>query len=98
MVRGFILINKTNGAGWKRPQTGKEIQPDLTKEPVKTVVDFLKWYRENYEKISKIQMVNMPPLEDHDSVYTVNFDKIEEYLTFLKTSGFIYCIFFLNKL
>ena len=70
-------------------QTGKEIQPDLTKEPVKTVVDFLNWYRENYEKISKIQMVNMPSFKDPNSFYTVNFDEIEEYLIFLKTSGFV---------
>ena len=80
----LVFIPCTNNS-----QTGKEIQPDLTKEPVKTVVDFLKWYRENYEKISKIQMVNIPPLEDLDSVYTVNFEEIEEYLTFLKTSGFV---------
>jgi len=70
-------------------QTGKEIQPDLTKEPVKTVVDFLKWYRENHEKISKIQMVNMPPVEDTNSFYTVNFEEIEGYLTLLKKSGFV---------
>ena len=70
-------------------QTGREIQPGLTKEPVKTVVDFLKWYRENHEKISKIQMVNMPPVEDTDSFYTVNFDETEGYLTLLKKSGFV---------
>jgi hypothetical protein len=80
----LVFVPCTNNS-----QTGKEIQPGLTKEPVKTVVDFLKWYRENYEKISKIQMVNIPPLEDHDSVYTVNFEEIEEYLTYLKTSGFV---------
>ena len=71
------------------PQTGKEIQPDLTKEPVKTVVDFLKWYRENYKKISKIQMVNIPPTEDTNSFYTINVDETERYLTVLKKSGFV---------
>jgi len=67
-------------------QTGKEIQPDLTKEPVKTVVDFLKWYQENYEKISKIQMVNMPTPEDTNSFYCEARIKGEELIEMKRKS------------
>ena len=68
---------------------GEDIQPGLTKEPAKTVINFLKWYRENEKELSKIQMVNMPPIEETNSFYTVNFDETERYLTELKKSGFV---------
>lgn len=80
----MVFIPCTNNS-----KTGKEIQPDLTNEPAKTVVDFLKWHRQNHEKISKIQMVNIPPVENTNSFYTVNVDETERYLTLLKKSGFV---------
>jgi hypothetical protein len=68
---------------------GEEIKPDLTKEPIKTVINFLKWYRENEKTLSKIQMVNIPSIEEKNSFYTVNFEKTEQYLAALKKSGFV---------
>ncbi len=70
-------------------EKGEKNQPGLTKEPVKTVINFLKWYKENEKRLSKIQLVNMPPIEETNSFYTVNFDETERYLTELKESGFV---------
>jgi hypothetical protein len=62
----------------------------LNEQPVKTIVDFLKWYRVSQSKIGR-GMVNNATNETWDSTkfYSVNFEATEKYLLNLKSSGFI---------
>jgi hypothetical protein len=56
----------------------------------KTVVNFLKWYRDNMDRLAKIEMLNnYPSSEDSTKYYSVNFEGTEQYLTELKNSGYI---------
>ena len=61
----------------------------LTEQPVKTIVDFLKWYRDHPDV--QQPMVNNSTNEPFDSTkfYSVNFDATEKYLKALTASGFI---------
>lgn len=56
----------------------------------KVVIDFFKWYKNNLEKINKINMVdNSDSSGDSTKFYKVNFNETEKYLAELKNSGFI---------
>ncbi len=59
------------------------------KEPAKTIMNFLKWYKSNYNIQS--ELVNNASNETWDSLkyYSVNFKATEIYLNKLKSTGFI---------
>ena len=69
---------------------GGKINGNVKHESVKTVFDFLKWYRKNYNELNQIKLVNNSEA-DHDSTkyYSVNFKGTEDYLLRLKRNGFI---------
>jgi hypothetical protein len=62
----------------------------LDEQPAKTIIDFLKWYRDNENKVGG-GWVNNASNETYDSTkfYSVNFEATEKYLTELKLTGFI---------
>jgi hypothetical protein len=65
---------------------------DTAKIVGETVLSFLKWYKNNYENINKIETVNnTPSASNYDSTkfYSVNFESTENYLNYLKSSGYI---------
>jgi len=55
------------------------------------VINFLKWYRDNYKNIDKINLVNNSEHAIYDSTkfYSVNFEATEKYLSIFKKSGYI---------
>ena len=61
------------------------------KKPEKTVISFLKWYRDNLKNIHKIELVNNSNNVVYDSTkfYSVNFDNTEIYLSKFKNSGYV---------
>jgi hypothetical protein len=72
------------------------IKSSLETQPVKTVMDFLKWYRANTEKLEKNSFVIYPDkfddagnITDSTSFYRVDFKGMETYLAALRKSGFI---------
>ena len=69
---------------------GTDTQEEML-SPTSTVTEFLKWYRTNYEKLMQITMVDGGIYQRPDSTknYSVNFTGTEEYLTQLKSTGFI---------
>src|ERR1035437_9904288 len=65
---------------------------DTAKIVGRTVLSFLKWYKNNYENIYKIETVNnIPSSSNYDSTkfYSVNFEGTENYLKYMKSSGYI---------
>ena len=70
--------------------TGK-INNQLTNQAsALTVINFLKWYKGNYETIYQYNLVNNAGGEyDSTKFYSVNFKETEKYLSKLKSGGFI---------
>ena len=67
-----------------------EINGNVKHESVKTVFDFLKWYRTNYNELNQITLVNNSGTDlDSKKYYSVNFKGTEDYLSRLKGSGVI---------
>jgi hypothetical protein len=59
-------------------------------ESIKAVEKFLIWYSKNYNKISKLNLVDNELDETTNEVYyRVNFQQTEEYLAKLKSSNYI---------
>ncbi|HLP14252.1 MAG TPA: hypothetical protein VK177_20135 [Flavobacteriales bacterium] len=71
--------------------------PGKGDKPSKSVTELLKYYKENYEVLSKINMVynyngNKPgssSSKDINTNYAVDFKGTEKYLTGIKKSGFV---------
>lgn len=61
----------------------------LDSQPAKTIIDFLKWYRDHME--IQIGLVSNSNDEIYDSTkfYTVDFEATENYLSILKSTGYI---------
>ncbi|MBI2416497.1 MAG: hypothetical protein HYV28_01040 [Ignavibacteriales bacterium] len=65
---------------------------DPTQAAEITALDFMKWYKKNYDSIIAIEMVNnLPNTKNYDSTkfYSVNFAGTEKYLNYLKSSGYV---------
>lgn len=60
-------------------------------KPAKTVTSFLKWYKENYIRLNKINMVlnYSDAMSTNGKPYLVDFKSTEKWLTELKKSTFI---------
>lgn len=62
----------------------------LSKEPVKTVVDFLRWYKKDHGALDQLHLVQHAGAEyDSTKFYAVNFVETEKYLDTLRASGYI---------
>lgn len=60
------------------------------KESLNTVIDFLNWYKNNYETVNQLNLVKNKGVNyDSTKFYSVNFEESEKYLKKLKSSGFI---------
>jgi hypothetical protein len=59
------------------------------KKTQKTVVDFLKWYRDNFDTVNSYTTVNNLPPSDSTKYYSVNFEETNKYLLAFKKSGFV---------
>ena len=72
------------------PETSEveTFEADFSKEPAKTVLDFLKWYRKHYSAINRIVMVDQNITNAHP-YYTVNTKGTDAYLRLLGKSGFL---------
>ena len=53
-----------------------------------TVLGFLNWYKINQERLKKINVVDGIP-GDSTKYYAINFEKVNEFLSEIKRSGFI---------
>lgn len=60
----------------------KSISPDSA------IIAFLKWYKDNDERLHKIQLIT-GGLDDTTTFYSVDFKATERYLSELKKSGFL---------
>ena len=72
-------------------KTESNIDETLTnKESLNTVIDFLNWYKNNYETVNQLNLVKNKGVNyDSTKFYSVNFEESEKYLKKLKSSGFI---------
>lgn len=62
------------------------------KESVTTVIAFLKWYQENFDRVNQFPLINHYSVsEEYDSThfYSVNFKETGNYLSALKESNLI---------
>jgi len=57
------------------------------KQPAKTIIDFLKWYRLRQDTITNNLVNNNDGTEQEN--YSVNFEETEKYLSNLKSTNFI---------
>jgi len=59
-------------------------------ESVQAVYNFLLWYKNNYDAINKVELINNTGMNaDTSKYYSVNFNGTEKYLKMLKSSGYI---------
>jgi hypothetical protein len=92
----LVACNNVNSSRQQHDREDQNMKPGdkinriVKHESVKTVFDFLRWYRANYKQLSQITLVNKSAA-DHDSTkyYSVNFKGAEDYLSRLKGSGYI---------
>jgi hypothetical protein len=82
----FVLLSCTQRKGKDAKIEEESAKKELGEEPVKTVVEFLNWYRTDYDSINGFEMVNW---RDTTVAYSVNFEGTEKYLEYLKKSGYI---------
>lgn len=69
---------------------GNAGEESLNKEPVKTVVEFLRWYKRDHGSVDQMHLVQHAGV-DYDSTkfYAVNFVGTENYLAQVKSSGYV---------
>jgi len=68
------------------PEHYNKVKPAAT--PKKVVLQFLKWYAENRERLDEFDLVTGKP-GDTTKAYRVDFRVTEKYLSELKKSGFV---------
>lgn len=75
-----------------QPEPEKEepvvVELNFSKEPAKTVLAFLKWYRKNYNTVNRIELVDQKITRAHPA-YTVNTKGTDAYLALLGKSGYL---------
>lgn len=77
----------------KKPHTSDVLNsenPSIRKQPAKTIIDFLHWYRTD-QTINTFELVDNTDNTPFDSTrfYAVNFTETEKYLGALKATGFV---------
>ena len=88
------ISNETNNTAKHATNESK----DFDKEPYKTVINFLKWYKENYKEINKFELVDNVGLNnDTTKFYSVNQGQTEMYLQKMKSSGFISILYIFTR-
>lgn len=91
----FILTILTACSNEKQndnSNTTEKVQADsfsLEQQPAKTVIDFLKWYRDNQDIQSGLVNNASGDIYDSTKFYSVNFEATKIYLLKLKSTGFI---------
>lgn len=65
----------------------------------KTIIDFLKWYRKNMNRLGDFELVNNFKLRTYDSTkfYSVNFEETEKYLSEIKKGGYVSEMYLKNQ-
>lgn len=90
ILTAFSCYKKSGQKIDKTNTTVSTIKNIVDQEPVKTVKEFLKWYRDNEKRLGTFGMVNnCSTIYDSTKYYSVNFKSTEKYLTEMKKSGFI---------
>ena len=66
-------------------------QPVQNSDAANAAINFLKWYKQHRDTITKIEMVNNVTYGENEKgkPYSVNFGKAQEYLSALRASGYI---------
>ncbi|MBB6005282.1 hypothetical protein [Arcicella rosea] len=75
-----------------KAQAGKTKQSHkftIYQQPTKTIIDFLKWYRNNLGIQGNLLKTNPNLPKDTVAYYSVNFLETEKYLSKLQSTGFI---------
>jgi hypothetical protein len=92
----LVVCNNVNSSGQRNERKDPNIKPggkisgNVKHESVKTVFDFLKWYRTNYNQLNQIKLVNNSGADQGSTkYYSVNFKGTEDYLLRLRGSGYI---------
>jgi hypothetical protein len=70
----------------------KQTNADENKKPAPAtiVIDFLKWYRDHFQELNQITLVNQINLAASETGnYSVNFEGTEQYLTAFEQSGYV---------
>ncbi len=71
----------------KTTDSAKSIE-QLNIPPEKTVIDFLKWYKENYQPINDIELIYLAP-GDTIIPYSVDAIGTKKYLEYFENSGYV---------
>ncbi|MFW6222943.1 MAG: hypothetical protein ACOC3T_04960 [Bacteroidota bacterium] len=71
----------------KSGQATNTTQSDNTQEFIKKTKEFFHWYKQNYETLGNIQLIDLVKV-DSTYIYKVNTDSTKRYLNILESSGF----------
>ena len=85
IIMAVLLFTST---GSRAMHTDHNLTITSAEAPKKVVLDFLKWYKENRERLDKFDLVSGKP-GDSTKAYRVDFNETEKYLAELKKSGFV---------
>ncbi len=91
----FILITVLSIVSCKNdsPKTYNQFNPEITEIlPEQTVINFLKWYRDNEERVNKIRYIR-GGLKDTTTFYRIDFKAADKYFSELKKSNFLSDVF-----
>ena len=92
IITNLIACLATNSESTGTDKEGRSLSAsvtiDIETSPDSTVISFLKWYRENEDRLHQIQLLT-GGLDDTTSFYSVDFEATENYLAELKKSGFL---------
>ena len=91
----FILITVLSIVSCKNDssKTYNQFNPEITEIlPEQTVINFLKWYRDNEERVNKIRYIK-GGLKDTTTFYRIDFEAADKYFSELKKSNFLSDVF-----
>ncbi len=91
LIFGIVQSDSLKEKMFSKSKDSTELsQNSNLQESAVAVVNFLTWYKLNYDEISKIETINNFTGEyDSTKFYSVNFTGTENYLKKLKSSGYI---------
>ncbi len=84
----FSVKNKVDS---QRTEKNASTTISSEEEPAKTVIEFVKWYRDNMSSLNNIELINNAYSDAPDStkLYSVNFKNVDRYLKEIKKCGYV---------
>lgn len=92
LLASFACNSNNNENKTQKFESKKEKSLDLTDR----TKYFLNWYKQNFEKINDLQLVETPEVDERISYYKIDYNSTKKYLSILKSSNLFSEYFLIN--